>query len=360
MARPISLIEATPDELAELRRRARATTSTQRDALRARIVLSRVEGKKEEDVAAEVGVSLNTVSLWSRRFEAQGLEGLIDKAGRGRKASLPLYKVRQATTTVTQPPPGRQRWSTRSMASALGISHQSVHSIWSKNDLKPHLTRTFKISNDPRFEDKFWDIIGLYLYPPDKTLVLCCDEKSQCQALERTQPCLPLGIGHIRTKTHDYCRHGTLTLFAALNYLDGKLISRTELRHTHVEWLRFLKQIHRETPKKLAIHVIADNYATHKHKNVKEWLAKHPRFQMHFTPTSSSWMNLVERFFGELTADCIRDGSFQSVAELAKSFMDYLAARNQDPKRYVWKAKGAEILEKIERAKMALKAVTTS
>jgi len=360
MARPISLIEATPDELAELRRRARATTSTQRDGLRARIVLSRVEGKKEEDVAAEVGVSLNTVSLWSRRFEAQGLEGLIDKAGRGRKASLPLDKVRQAITTVTQPPPGRQRWSTRSMASALGISHQSVHSIWSRNDLKPHLTRTFKISNDPRFEDKFWDIIGLYLYPPDKALVLCCDEKSQCQALERTQPCLPLGIGHIRTKTHDYRRHGTLTLFAALNYLDGKLISRTELRHTHVEWLRFLKQIHRETPKKLAIHVIADNYATHKHKNVKEWLAKHPRFQMHFTPTSSSWMNLVERFFGELTADCIRDGSFQSVAELAKSIMDYLAARNQDPKRYVWKAKGAEILEKIERAKMALEAVTIS
>jgi transposase len=360
MARPISLIEATPDELAELRRRARATTSTQRDGLRARIFLSRVEGKKEEDVAAEVGVSLNTVSLWSRRFEAQGLEGLIDKAGRGRKASLPLDKVRQAITTVTQPPPGRQRWSTRSMASALGISHQSVHSIWSRNDLKPHLRRTFKISNDPRFEDKFWDIIGLYLYPPDKALVLCCDEKSQCQALERTQPCLPLGIGHIRTKTHDYRRHGTLTLFAALNYLDGKLISRTELRHTHVEWLRFLKQIHRETPKKLAIHVIADNYATHKHKNVKEWLAKHPRFQMHFTPTSSSWMNLVERFFGELTADCIRDGSFQSVAELAKSIMDYLAARNQDPKRYVWKAKGAEILEKIERAKMALEAVTTS
>ena len=246
------------------------------------------------------------------------------------------------------------------MGAALGISHQSVQTIWTKNDLKPHLTRTFKISNDPQFEDKFWDIIGLYLHPPDKALVLCCDEKSQCQALERTQPGLPLGIGHIRTKTHDYHRHGTLTLFAALNYLDGKLISRTEPRHTHVEWLRFLKQIHHETPKNLTIHVIADNYATHKHQHVRDWLAKHTRFQMHFTPTSSSWMNLVERFFGELTADCIRDGSFQSVGELADSIMEYLAARNRDPKRYVWKAKGVAILEEIEMATIALNSILST
>ena len=360
MARPISVIDVTPEELAELRRRSRASTTTQRDSLRARIILARTEGSKEEDVAAKLGVSLNTVSLWSKRFEEDGLAGLADKAGRGRKAFLPVDKVRQAITTVTQPPPGRQRWSTRSMGAALGISHQSVQKIWTRNDLKPHLIRTFKISNDPRFEDKFWDIIGLYLHPPDKALVLCCDEKSQCQALERTQPGLPLGIGHIRTKTHDYHRHGTLTLFAALNYLDGKLISRTESRHTHVEWLRFLKQIHRETPKALVIHVIADNYATHKHQNVKDWLAKHPRFQMHFTPTSSSWMNLVERFFGELTADCIRDGSFQSVNELANSIMEYLAARNQNPKRYVWRASGVAILEKIEMARMALRPVLTS
>ena len=187
--------------------------------------------------------------------------------------------------------------------------------------------------------------------------MLCCDEKSQCQALERTQPGLPLGIGHIRTKTHDYKRHGTITLFAALNYLDGKLISRAERHHTHVEWLRFLRQIDRETPRGLTIHVIADNYATHQHKRVKTWLAKHPRFQMHFTPTSSSWLNLVERFFGELTADCIRDGSFQNVRELADAIMDYLVARNEKPKRYVWKAKGEEILKKIQRAKQALEAV---
>lgn len=246
------------------------------------------------------------------------------------------------------------------MASAVGISHQSVHAIWKKNDLKPHQVRTFKLSRDPRFEEKFWDVVGLYLNPPDKALVLCCDEKSQCQALERTQPGLPLGIGHIRTKTHDYKRHGTITLFAALNYLDGKLISRTERHHTHVEWLRFLKQIDRETPRALAVHVIADNYATHKHKKVKAWLSKHPRFHMHFTPTSSSWMNLVERFFGELTADCIRDGSFRNVQELADAIWQYLADRNEDPKRYVWRAQGEEILKKIQRAKQALQSIITS
>jgi transposase len=178
------------------------------------------------------------------------------------------------------------------MARAVGISHDSVQRIWKANDLKPHLTRTFKLSRDPQFETKFWDVIGLYLNPPDKALVLCCDEKSQCQALERTQPGLPLGAGHIKTRTHDYYRHGTITLFAALNYLDGKIISRTEARHTHVEWLRFLKQLERDTPPELDLHLIVDNYATHKHTEVKGWLARRPRFHIHFTPTGSSWLNL--------------------------------------------------------------------
>lgn len=360
MARPVSVIDLPPGEKAELQRRVRSSTSTQRDSLRARIVLLRAEGRTEASVATATGVSLNTVSLWSKRFELLGIDGLRDQAGRGRKSWLPEDKVRQVITQVTQPPPGWQRWSTRSMAAAVGISHQSVRTIWNKNDLKPHLLRTFKISRDPRFEEKFWDVIGLYLNPPDKALVLCCDEKSQCQALERTQPGLPLGIGHIRTRTHDYKRHGTITLFAALNYLDGKLISRTERHHTHIEWLRFLKQIDRETPPALAIHVIADNYATHKHQRIKDWLSKHPRFEMHFTPTSSSWLNLVERFFGELTADCIREGSFQSVQDLVRSIMDYLAARNENPKRYIWKAKGEEILKKIQQAKQALAADITS
>lgn len=360
MARPVSVIELTAEEKAELQRRFRSSTTTQRDALRARIVLLRAEGRSEAEVASEAGASVNTVSLWSRRFELGGMEGLEDAPGRGRKPSLPEAKVKQVITRVTQPPAGRQRWSTRSMAGAVGISHQSVHAIWKKNDLKPHQLRTFKVSRDPRFEEKFWDVIGLYLDPPEKALILCCDEKSQCQALERTQPGLPLGIGHIRTQTHDYKRHGTVTLFAALNYLNGKLISRTERHHTHVEWLRFLRQIDRETPRALTIHVIADNYATHKHKRVQEWLGKHPRFQMHFTPTSSSWLNLVERFFGELTADCIREGSFQSVGELADAILEYMAARNENPKRYVWKAKGEEILKKIQRAKQALQVVSTS
>ena len=242
------------------------------------------------------------------------------------------------------------------MASAAGISHQSVHSIWKNNDLKPHLLRTFKISNDPKFEEKFWDIIGLYLKPPEKALILCCDEKSQCQALERTQPGLPLGVGEIRTKTHDYKRHGTITLFAALNYLEGKLITRTESKHTHVEWLRFLRQIDRETPRELTIHVIADNYATRKHPKVKAWLAKHKRFQMHFTPTSSSWLNMVERFFADLTNGCIRDGSFQSVRELIDAIEEFLAVRAEAPTPSKWKANGQDILRKITRARESLAA----
>ena len=354
MARPVAVLELTPEEKSELRRRAASPTTTQRDALRARIVLLRTQGRKEADVAKELGTNVNTVSLWSKRFEAGGLEALSDRKGRGRKPWLPPEKVRQVISRVTQPPKGRKKWSTRRMAAEVGISHHSVHEIWRRNDLKPHLVRTFKISNDPKFEEKFWDVIGLYLNPPDRSLVLCCDEKSQCQALERTQPGLPLGIGHIRTRTHDYKRHGTITLFAALNYLEGKLITRTESSHTHVEWLRFLKQIDKETPKALAIHVIADNYATHKHANVKAWLKKHPRFSMHFTPTGSSWMNLVERFFADLTGDCIREGSFRSVRELIDAIEEYLADRNASPKRYVWRAKGEEILRKIAQAKEVL------
>ena len=236
------------------------------------------------------------------------------------------------------------------------MSPDSVHRIWKANDIKPHLTKTFKVSDDKRFEEKFWDVIGLYLDPPEKALVLCCDEKCPCQALERSQPGLPLGVGELRTRTHDYKRHGTITLFAALNYLDGKLIARTEEQHTHVEWLRFLKQIDRETPKELDLHLIVDNYSTHKEDRVKQWLSRHPRFHLHFTPTSSSWLNLIERFFGELTQDVIRDGSFSSVKALVKDIESYLAERNRNPKPYKWKARGEDILRKIQRARQALEA----
>jgi transposase len=240
------------------------------------------------------------------------------------------------------------------MGRHAGMSHSTVQRIWAKNDLKPHVTKTFKLSNDPKFEEKFWDVIGLYPDPPAKALVLCCDEKSQCQALERTQPGLPLAPKRLRTMTHDYTRHGTVTLFAALNAIEGKLIARTEERHTHVEWLRFLKQIDRETPKKLDIHLIQDNYATHKHPKVKAWLGRHPRFKCHFTPASSSWMNLVERFFADLTEDVIRTGSFASVNGLVRDINAYPAGRNANPRPYKWKAEGTAILEKINRARAAL------
>ena len=354
MARPIKALAASKEVRAELRRRANGRSTEHRDRFRAEIILLRLDGMKIEDVAAHMNTSMRTVSIWSSRFEKAGLDGLADRGGQGRKPSLPEAKVARVITEATRPPKGRSRWSVRSMGRHVGISPSTVQRIWAKNDLKPHITKTFKFSNDPKFEEKFWDVIGLYLDPPTKALVLCCDEKSQCQALERTQLGLPLAPRHPRTMTHDYMRHGTVTLFAALSVLEGKLISRTETHHTHVEWLRFLKQIDREAPKDLDLHLIADNYATHKHPKVKAWLERHPRFKMHFTPTSSSWLNLVERFFADLTEDVIRSGSFMSLNELVRDIKAYLAQRNAAPKPYTWKAEGAEILAKIKRARAAL------
>lgn len=354
MARPIKRFHAEPDAVKELRRRSRATTSTVRERDRAHMILLRLDGVGVTEVAARLKTTAKRVSMWSQRFQARGLVGLEDEPGRGRKPSIPAKKVERVVTEATRPPKNRSRWSVRSMSRHAGISPSSVQRIWSSNDLKPHVTKTFKLSNDPKFEEKFWDVIGLYLDPPVNALVLCCDEKSQCQALERTQLGLPLAPSRPATMTHDYTRHGTITLFAALIAITGKLITRTEASHTHVEWLRFLKQIDRETPKHLDLHLIADNYATHKHSKVKAWLVRHPRFKMHFTPTSSSWLNLVERFFADLTADVIRSGSFASVNELVADINAYLAERNADPKPYKWKAKGEEILAKIRRARATL------
>jgi transposase len=325
-----------------------------RERERAEIVLARLDRFSVTAAAEKLGTTPKRVSTWTKRFEKHGLDGLDDKPGRGRRPSIPEAKVARVITEATRPPKPRTRWSLRTMAKHAGVSATSVHRIWSRNDLKPHIIKTFKLSNDAKFEEKFWDVIGLYLDPPAKALVLCCDEKSQCQALERTQLSLPLAPKRPPTMTHDYKRHGTVTLFAALNVLEGKLIARTEERHTHVEWLRFLKQIDRETPKDLAIHLIQDNYATHKHPKVMAWLARHPRFKTHFTPTSSSWMNLVERFFADLTADVIRAGSFGSVPELVRDIKAYLDDRNRNPRPYTWKADGAAILAKIKRARAAL------
>ena len=354
MAKSIAKLELSEQQRRELMRLVRASTSTQREVRRARIVLLRAQGKSQEATAAAVGVNRPVVGLWEGRFRSQGLAGLNDAKGRGRKATIAPQVAQRVLTEAVQPPPGRTRWSVRSMAKHARISPAQVQRIWSANDIKPHVLRTFKLSRDKDFEAKFWDVIGLYLNPPDRALVLCCDEKSQCQALQRTQPGLPLGIGHIRTRTHDYVRHGTVTLFAAMSYLDGKIISRIAATHDHAEWLRFLKQIDRQTPAGLDLHLIADNYGTHKHPEVKDWLAKHPRFHMHYVPTSSSWLNLVERFFRDLSEEAISEGSFSSVRDLTLAIEIYLAQRNLDPKPYRWRAKGADILAKIQRAREAM------
>ena len=348
-----SKIVLSGEERGELERRINATTVAVRDRQRAQIVVLSAAGMSQHQIAARVGVSRVTVNLWCQRFLANRLAGLEDAAGRGRKPSVPLEAVRVVLDKVVTPPATLGRWSCRTMARRAGVSKATVQRLWAANDIKPHLTRTFKLSKDKQFEKKFWDVIGLYLNPPEKALILCCDEKSQCQALERTQPGLPLGVGHIKTKTHDYFRHGTLTLFAALNYLDGKLITRIAKRHRHQEWLAFLKTIDHETPSTLDIHLIADNYATHKHAEVKRWLAKHPRFHRHFTPTSSSWLNLVERFFRDLT-DFITARSFASVGELSDAIITFLAERNKNAKRYVWHAKGEDMLRKIKAARQAM------
>ena len=364
MGRPIRTLPLDEQQRLELRDLEARPKTPQRLALRARIILHRGEGHSQQETARLTGVRRTVVAHWEKRFRQQGLAGLAEARRPGRKPRLSPQLRGQIITGATRPPKGRRRWSTRTMAKATGVSNFTVQKLWSANGIKPHLTRTFKLSKDPRLEAKFWDVIGLYLHPPDRALVLCCDEKSQCQALERTQPGLPLGVGHVRTKTHDYIRHGTVTLFAALNYLDGRIFRQIAPRHTHQEWLSFLRQINRQAPTGLTLHLIVDNYATHKHPKVKNWierlnaahLQRHgvPRLEQHFTPTSSSWLNLVERFFRDLTEDSIREGSFASVKELIQNIEAYLAERDLNPKRYVWKADGHAILEKIQRAKAAL------
>jgi transposase len=260
-------------------------------------------------------------------------------------------KAVEEATTQTRPP-GATHWSTRTMGKAQGVSPSTVHRIWVAHGLKPHLTKRFKLSTDRRFTEKLTDVVGLYLNPPDRAIVLCVDEKSQIQALQRTQPGLPMKKGRLGTMTHDYKRHGTTTLFAALNVLDGKVIGECMARHRHQEFLRFLRRLDREIPKETPLHLIVDNYGTHNQPRVKEWLAKHPRFTLHFTPTSSSWLNLVERWFRELTEKSIRRGNFESVPGLIASIEEYLQASNADPKPFVWQASVESILAKVARCKV--------
>jgi transposase len=339
-----------------LARLVRDRNTPQKVVWRARIVLLAGDGVGAVAIAASVGKSVLTVRRWRRRYTAQGVDGLLKDATRpSRVKPLAAEKIAQVVhMTLHEKPPNATHWSVRSMAKAAGISYSSVQRIWHAHGLKPHLVETFKISRDKNFAAKVADVVGLYLDPPDKALVLCVDEKSQIQALDRTQPGLPMKKGRAGTMTHDYKRNGTTTLFAALNMLDGKVIGTCMSRHRHREFLRFLKLIDQKTPPILDLHLIVDNYATHKTPEVRRWLKRHPRFHLHFTPTSASWLNMVERFFAEITRKRIRRGAFKNVAELENAIMDYLDNHNADPRPFIWTKSAAEILEKVARAKQAL------
>lgn len=350
------------DDLATLRRWSRGRSTQARLVLRAKVILAAAEGKANDVIAEELGTDPGLVGRWRRRFVVGGLAGIEKDAPRGgRPADRRNQLVGRIIEWTTQRKPGNAtHWSTRTLAAELGTSRAMVNRIWQANGLKPHLTRTFKVSNDPRFEEKLRDVVGLYLNPPDRALVLSVDEKSQIQALDRTQPGLPLKKGRCGTMTHDYKRNGTTTLFAALNVAEGKLIGTCMSRHRHQEWIKFLKQIDEQTPAELDLHLIADNYATHKHPKVLAWLNRHPRFHMHFTPTSSSWLNLVERWFREITDKRIRRGVFNSVEQLIGAITEYIENHNQEPKAFVWTARAEKILEKVRRARAVVDKVQSA
>jgi transposase len=336
-----------------LQRWARGRSTPARLVLRARIVLAAAEGKRNQAIAAELNTNRPLVGKWRTRFAQKGLAGIEKDAPRGGRPSTArdALAARIIEYPTQRKPKNATHWSCRTLAAELGTSSSMVNRVWRANGLKPHLSRTFKLSNDKHFVEKLVDVVGLYLNPPEHALVLCCDEKSQIQALDRTQPGLPLKKGRCGTMTHDYVRNGTTTLFAALNVLAGTLIGTCMKRHRHQEWIKFLQQIDQQTPADLELHLIVDNYSTHKHPKVQRWLKRHPRFHMHFIPTSSSWLNLVERWFREITDKRIRRGAFASVDQLTAAIMDYIAEHNQNPRSFTWTAKVEDILEKVRRAR---------
>jgi transposase len=344
------------DERLDLSRLAAGRSTQVRVAERARIVLLAADGMMNKDIATQVGTDRRTVARWRDRYVELGLEGILKDAPRGGRPATKLAGVARqiVDTTLQVRPEDATHWTVRTLAEHLGVSRSMVHRVWQANRLKPHLIETFKISNDPHFVDKLIDVVGLYLDPPEHALVLCVDEKSQIQALDRTQPSLPMKPGRGETMTHDYKRNGTTTLFAALNAADGHVISTCAPRHRHQEWLHFLKQIDKETPADLDLHLIVDNYATHKHDTVKKWLAKHPRFHVHFIPTSSSWLNLVERWFAEITRKRIRRGVFRSVEQLIEAITDFVDNHNHHDRAFTWTAKAQDILAKVARARRIL------
>jgi len=357
-AAPLAMTEGQREVLEAL---AHSRTAEVRQVQRARVLLLAADGASNVDIAQRAEVSRPTVLAWRKQFEADGLTrfGQVAK-GRGRKASIPDETIAEIVRlTLQETPAGETHWSCRGMARRVGVSKTTVQVIWSQLGLKPHLTETFKVSNDPQFEDKLVDVVGLYLNPPDKAVVLCFDEKSQIQALDRTQPTLPMKPGRAGTMTHDYKRHGTATLFAAMNVLTGNVIGKCFDRHRHDEFLRFLRLVDTQVPRRLQVHMICDNYGTHNHPNVTKWLEKHPRFHLHFTPTSSSWLNQAERFFAEITNKAIRRGTFGSVDDLIAAIDEYLRVHNDDPKPFVWTATAEQILAKVQRARATLNSLSS-
>ncbi|MGH8688635.1 MAG: IS630 family transposase [Burkholderiales bacterium] len=359
MSRRAEAIVLSPEERGVLEGWARGRSLPLRVVQRARIIQMAAAGALSQDIARDLQISRPTVQLWRQRFLAlrvPGLEQDAPRPGRIPRISAPTIKA-VVNATLHQTPANATHWSTRTMAAACGLSEATVRRIWKQHGLKPHLVKTFKLSRDPAFVEKLCDVVGLYLNPPDKALLLCVDEKSQIQALDRTQPGLPMKKGRLGTRTHDYKRNGTTTLFAALSMLDGKVIGACMPRHRHQEFIRFLNTIDRQTPPDLDLHLIVDNYGTHKHARVKSWLRRHPRFHLHFIPTSSSWLNLVERWFRDFTEKRLRRGSFQNVPALIEAITDYLANHNQNPKVFVWSAPVERIMATIAKCKEALDAL---
>ena len=359
MPRSALLLNLKESDKQQLLQWSSAFGTPQQVALRCHIALAAAEGESADQIAARLEINRKTVMLWRARFEQEGREGLWGVApGRGRKPTYGLEKIQSIVdATLRSKPKGMTHWSCRLMAEAQDVSKSTVHNIWQSHNLKPHRVKTFKLSRDARFLEKLTDVVGLYLNPPQQAIVLCVDEKSQIQALDRTQPGLPLKKGRCGTLTHDYKRNGTTTLFAALDVLRGRVIGQCHERHRHQEFLGFLRRLDKEFPGKVPLHLVLDNYGTHKHANVRAWLKRHPRFVCHFVPTSSSWLNLVERWFGELTSKRIRRGSFGSVADLKQAIDEFLAVWNETPRPFLWTATVDSIVEKLSRCRQTLEQI---
>lgn len=350
MGRPAVELKVTAEDRMQLESIARSQSLPAALSRRAQIILRLADGESNSAVARRFRTSRPTVSLWRKRYSTLGIAGLHNDLKPGRPRSTSEDEIAALiNTALTRKPAGRTHWSQRALADATGLSKSTVHRYLALFGLQPHRSKSFKLSNDPLFIEKVRDIVGLYLNPPDHALVLCVDEKSQCQALERTQPLLPMGIGYVEGVTHDYIRHGTTTLFAALDVANGTVLTQCKPKHRHQEFLAFLRHIEANVPAHLDIHLICDNYGTHKHAKVKAWLARRPRFHLHFTPTYSSWLNQVERWFALITNQAIRRGSFDSVADLRRKIDEFVKHYNQHPKPFMWTATAESILAKIER-----------